>query len=223
MQPRRPRNQTQDTLFFYKCARAFRAPSVPTVVAFVIFGAFAGSGCAHPQAKTATAATDVPLDVPAPPPRATEPITADALPAVGPPLNEPAPTNAARPPRPSAPTPAAPATRADTPRNDVPTGDASRPADDASGKPPVPAATLQTTPAQQEPEVEARIRSVLARATSDLNRVDYGRLSTTLKAQYDLAKRFVSQAEDNIRSRNFVYAGTLADKAAELAAQLSGR
>ncbi|HEX4348601.1 MAG TPA: hypothetical protein VHZ73_13585, partial [Vicinamibacterales bacterium] len=103
-----------------------------------------------------TAAVEVPLEVPAPPPRATEPITADALPPVGAPLNDPTRTNAPRPARP--PAPQTSTTRPDGTRPDVPAVDTSRPADDA-GKPPapaVPAATLQTTPAQEEPEVEAR-------------------------------------------------------------------
>ena len=88
---------------------------------------------------------------------------------------------------------------------------------------PPPAQTLQTTPAQQDGEVEGRIRTVLSRAGSDLNRIDYARLNANAKNQYDQAKRFVSLAEDAIRAKNLVYAGTLADKAAELAAQLAGR
>ena len=64
---------------------------------------------------------------------------------------------------------------------------------------------------------------MLSRATNDLNRVDYARLNANAKSQYDSAKRFVSLSDDALRARNFVYAGTLADKAAELAAQLAGR
>jgi len=200
--------------------------SASTVVAFVLVSALA-SGCAHPQAKTVTTAAEAPLEVPAPPPRATEPITADALPPVAPPLNEPARTNAARPTRQPIPSAAPVQPRPDAPRADTaqPTPDAARPADDTAARPaaPPPPTTLQTTPAQQEPEVEARIRGVLGRAQSDLSRVDYGRLSTNAKTQYDTAKRFISQSEEQIRARNLVFAGTLADKAAELAAQLAGR
>jgi len=86
-----------------------------------------------------------------------------------------------------------------------------------------PAQTLQTTPTQQDGEVEARIRAVLSRAGNDLNRVDYARLNANLKNQYDQARRFVSLSEEAIRAKNLVYAGTLADKAAELAVQLAGR
>jgi hypothetical protein len=193
--------------------------SVSSLVAFVLVAASL-AGCAHPQAKTITAVPDVPLDVPAPPPRALEPITAAALPQLGPVNEEPPGPAVTRPARPTP--PAQPAPRADTAS---PT-DASKAADDAASRPAVPAPaapTLQTTPAQQEGELEARIRGVITRASSDLGRVDYGRLSTNAKSQYDSAKRFVSLSEEAIRARNLVFAGTLADKAAELAAQLAGR
>lgn len=177
------------------------------------------SACSHPQAKTIATAPEVPLDVPAPPPRAVQPIAAEALPPVGPLTEEPARTTVPRPARPAAQTPPAPRTDAPAPADTKPPDDAaSRPAAPAPGAP-----TLQTTPAQQEGEVEARIRGVLSRAATDLTHVDYGRLPANAKSQYDSAKRFVSLSEDAIRARNLVYAGTLADKAAELAAQLAGR
>ena len=86
-----------------------------------------------------------------------------------------------------------------------------------------PPTTLQTTPAQQEGEVEARIRNVLAHASTDLNRVNYQQLGRDARTQYDTAKGFIRQAEDAIRARNLLFAGSLADKAAALAAQLAGR
>ena len=63
----------------------------------------------------------------------------------------------------------------------------------------------------------------MARATRDLKSVDYGRLSTEGKAQYDQSKSFAQQAEQAVKEKNFVYAMTLADKAATLAAALAGR
>jgi hypothetical protein len=53
--------------------------------------------------------------------------------------------------------------------------------------------------------------------------VDYGRLNADARAQYDQSKRFMEQAQQALRDRNFVFAATLADKAATLAAGLSGR
>ncbi len=67
------------------------------------------------------------------------------------------------------------------------------------------------------------MRDVMARASRDLGRVDYGRLSREGKAQYDQSKRFSEQAEQALKEKNFVYAMTLADKAAMLAAELAAR
>lgn len=68
---------------------------------------------------------------------------------------------------------------------------------------------------------ERRVRELLTKAASDLsNRVDYQKLSGEGKAQYDQSKRFSEQALQAIKERNFVYALTLADKAATLAAEL---
>jgi hypothetical protein len=95
-----------------------------------------------------------------------------------------------------------------------------RPADDAA-KPP--ATTLQTTPAQQEGEVERRIRTLLSTAMNVLNRINYQALNPDARTQYDTAKRFVIQAEEALHAKNLVFANNLADKAAALASQLGGR
>ncbi|MNC89243.1 hypothetical protein D3C83_51490 [compost metagenome] len=64
----------------------------------------------------------------------------------------------------------------------------------------------------------------MARAWNDLmNRVNYQRLSEEGKKQYDQAKRFHEQADDALKEKNFILAMTLADKAAQLAAELAGR
>src|SRR5207302_8591287 len=96
-----------------------------------------------------------------------------------------------------------------------------------AGEPPKPAeepakapATLQTIPAGAEPEVERTIRAQLTRAGTDLNRVNYQALNADARTQYDSAKGLVRQAEDALRQKNLVFARSLADKAAALAAQL---
>ena len=81
----------------------------------------------------------------------------------------------------------------------------------------------QTTPATAEGEVERGIRGSLQRAAADLNRVDYRALNADARTQYDTAKRFVSQADEAIRTKNLVFAKNLAEKAATIAAQLAGR
>jgi hypothetical protein len=68
--------------------------------------------------------------------------------------------------------------------------------------------------------VERNVRDLLARAARDLGRVDYNRLSADGRDQYDQSKRFTAQAQDALREKNFVFAETLADKAATLAAGL---
>ena len=67
------------------------------------------------------------------------------------------------------------------------------------------------------------MRDVLVRANRDLSRIDYGKLSTAARAQYDQSKRFSQQAEQALKERNVIFAATLADKAATLAAELAAR
>jgi hypothetical protein len=67
------------------------------------------------------------------------------------------------------------------------------------------------------------VRDLLTRAARDLNKVDYMRLSTDSRAQYEQSKRFSEQAEQALKERNLIFAATLADKAATLAAELLGK
>jgi hypothetical protein len=169
-------------------------------------------GCAHPRANTIA---DVPpLDVPAPPPRDVEPNGTEAPPPM-PLVSEPARENPVRPrptpreqPRPEAPKPEAAKPEA------LP-AEPPKPAED-----PKPPTTLQTAPTQVEGEVERGIRASLAKATTELNRVDYRVLNADARTQYDTAKRFIGQAEEAMRAKNLVFAKNLAEKAEALAAQL---
>jgi hypothetical protein len=176
------------------------------------------SGCIHARAKSAEVMP--PLDVPAPPPRIVQTSDAEAPPPIGL-IQEPERNLPPAVARPASPPPAKPeAPKTEAPKPETPVADAPKPPEEA---PRPPAATLQTTPAQQEGEVEAKIRGVLSRATADLSRIDYAKLNTNAKSQYDSAKRFISLSEEALRAKNLIYAGTLADKSAELAAQLLGR
>lgn len=180
------------------------------LAATVCLWALLATGCTRGEARTVP---DVPLDVPAPPPRLVEVVELEDTPII--PLPEEPVRNT--PPRPRlTPTP-----RADPraePRADA---DAAKPADDAVR--PSPAPSLQTAPAQQEGEAERRVRLLLAQATSDLNRINVQGLNSDARQQFDTARRFVAQAEEALKSRNLVFASNLADKAAALASQLSGR
>ena len=174
------------------------------------------TGCAHAQAKTTP---DLPaLAMPAPPPRDVEPAEIDPPPPVTL-VTEPARNPSARP------RPAPPAPRIEAPKTvepakpETPAVELTKPADE-SAKPPT---TLQTTPATAEGEVERGIRTSLQHANTDLGRVDYRALNADARTQYDMAKRFVTQADDAIRTKNLVFAKNLAEKAATIAAQLAGR
>ena len=174
--------------------------------------AAAVSGCTHAAAKTVPSP---PLDMPAPPPRDIEP----AGPAV---VDEPVPSTPLPvpvPPRGPAPRPAPPREppRTEAPR-DQPRADPPRPP--VQARPP---ATLQTTPATADEELERGIRATLSRAGADLDRVDYRRLSADARTQYDAAKSFIRQADEAARARNLVFARNLADKALAIATQLSGK
>lgn len=177
------------------------------VLAFlaVCLVALPAAGCFRARARTIP--DPPPLDVPLPPPRlveAAEPQPPEPVTLVDPgrhppPLPRPAP---------------APQQQGETSKPEP-----SKPAED----PRAPATTLRTTPAEQEADLERRIRGLLLEATVNLNRIDYGRLNADAKGQYDSAKGFVRQAEDALRGRNLVFASYLADKAATLATQLRGR
>jgi outer membrane biosynthesis protein TonB len=201
-----------------KAGRRGRRASCPAAFGFCLpafcFSALLVSGCVHAQAKSTP---DLPpLTMPAPPPRDVEPAEVEA-PTPVPLAVEPARTPPARPrPVPPAPKPEPPKT--EPPKVDAPVEPPKPP--DEPARPPT---TLQTTPATAEGEVERGIRGTLQRASTDLNRVDYRALNADARTQYDTAKRFVTTADEAIRTKNLVYAKNLAEKAATIAAQLAGR
>jgi len=69
--------------------------------------------------------------------------------------------------------------------------------------------------------LSAKIRTTLTDASRRLGRIDYRSLSVEGKAQYDIAKRFVEQAEEALVAKNLLFASQLADKASVLAALLT--
>lgn len=176
--------------------------------------AFAGA-CA--KASAADLVPDgPPLSMSAPPPRVITPMEV-----------------AEAPPPPPAPEPP-PATAADTATNKPAAGQQKpRPAAPPAASP---NAATQPTPPPAPPPLEVRsvpsaaaaaeekkIKDLLARASSDLNRVTWQSLSNEGKEQYAQSQRWAQQAEEALKEKNFVYAATLADKAAQFAAELAGR
>ena len=187
-------------------------PLRPAVLLFCL-AAVPLAGCTHAQAKSTP---DMPpLNMPAPPPRDVEPSDVEVPPPV-PLVAEPAHNPPARP----RPTPA-PRTepKPEPPKPEQPPAEPPKPAEEPIRPPTI----LQTTPAAVEGEVERSIRASLQRASADLNRIDYRALNADARTQYDTAKRWVRQADEAIRAKNLVFAKSIAEKAATIAAQLAGR
>jgi outer membrane biosynthesis protein TonB len=166
-----------------------------------------GAACAKARAET-TVLEGPPLQVPAPPSRVLVPVEElVSTPLVSEPEPAPVPVTPRTPPRPAA--EAKP-----------------QPAPAPVVAPPQPVAEprdLRTASPTTNTDSERSVREVLARAARDIVRVEYSRLSADGRAQYDQSKRFSAQAEQALKERNLIFAATLADKAATLAAELLGR
>lgn len=174
------------------------------------------SACAKTRAETVLESP--PLAMPEPPPRvllppeeplASAPAVAD-VPVVATP-----PAASARPP-------------ARRPQPAANTGETRETATAQTPEPPTPPPApeppreLRSAPAAADAAAERQVRDLLTRAARDLGRTDYRRLTAEGRAQYDQSRRFADQAEQAVRERNFVFAETLADKAATLARALAG-
>ena len=182
-------------------------------LAAVVLSVAGASACA--KAKPVTVADGPPLAMPLPPNRVFAP------PEEPVPVQAPPPEVAdAEPPKP------APRPPARQPRT-APPAEAAKPEPEpapvvAAPAAPEPGRELRTTPSAADAAAERQVRDLLSKASRDLNRIDYRKLSNEGRSQYDQSKRFSDQAEQAIKERNFVFATTLAEKAATLAAQLGG-
>jgi outer membrane biosynthesis protein TonB len=149
----------------------------------------------------------------------------------GPPLAVPNPpaheiaveqiAEAPEPEPPPAPEPAPPAPRpavASTPR---PRAEAPASPPPATPQPETPTVRVAPAPTTTPAADERKVRELMGKASTDLARVDYKKLSKEGQAQYDQSKRFSEDAQAAIKERRFEYALTLAEKAATLAAELA--
>jgi len=166
------------------------------------------------KAKPVTVADGPPLAMPAPPNRVFAP------PEEPIPVQTPPPEIAdTEPPKPA---PRPPAQR----RPPTPPAEAARPEPEPPPAPaapaPEPARELRAASPAADAAAERQVRDLLLRASRALMKVDYRKLSNEGRSQYDQAKRFAEQADEALKERNFVFASTLADKAAVLASQLGG-
>jgi hypothetical protein len=176
--------------------------------------ALTAGGCRRPQARTVP---EMPaLEVPPPPPR--DVATADAAVPQPIPLIEAPARTAPEPPPVAPPSPPRDVVKVDPPKPE-PVAEQPKPPEEVRS----PATTLQTTPADREGGLERRIRASLKTAVDVLNRIDYRKLNADVKLQYDTAKSFIRQAEDALKTKNLVFAQTMADKAVTLSGQLAPR
>jgi len=176
----------------------------------ILTSAAIASGCA--KARAATVPDGPPLAMPQPPPRLFGPLIEEPLPAE--PVVVEAPTTEA--PRVAPPPPAR--------RTAAPPVPEKPEAAPAPAQPvPEPPRELRAASSVADAEVDRKVRAMLILAARNLGQVDYRRLTAAGREQYDQAKAFSEQAEKALTERNYVFAETLADKAAKLATELFGR
>lgn len=174
-------------------------------LAAVLLAASLGACAAKAQVRTEA---ELPLlDPPPPPPRVVavyepEPELLPIAPAV----------EAAAPVRP----PARPPRAEQKPEPAITTPE---PAETTVRTADTPSLTLTPSPGS-ETQTVAAIRDLMNRAARDLSRVNAAALNSDGRSQFDTARRFLQQAEDALKTRNIVFAGKLADKAATMAAIL---
>ena len=181
------------------------------VLLCLVFAAVLAGACAKAQAESVP--DGPPLQMPLPPEHVLVPVEPPSETAAAP-EPEPPPPPAAAAPR----TPAARPTPAPKPQPTTPAA-AAPPAQ----SPPAEPRELTAAPSQAGGANERNVRDLLTRASRDLNRVDYSRLSSDSRSQYEQSKRFSEQAEQALKDRNLIFAATLADKAATLASELLGQ
>jgi hypothetical protein len=181
----------------------------------IVHLAFAAA-CA--KAKAAELVPDgPPLTMTAPPPRVITPVeeVAVAPPPAPPPTPDREPVTAAT-------------TKPSSPRQQRPADSKPDPPPAVATQPPPAAAPAEPLEVRSVPSAAAaaedkKVREVIDRAQRDLKRVNEGKLSAEGKVQLAQAKRDVDQAEEVLKTKSFVYAMALAERAATLAAELAGR
>lgn len=176
------------------------------------------SGCVRPRPNThAQPAT---LEVPLPPPRVIVPPEPEE-PATETTAEEPEATSH-RPARPR-PQPSRDRTADAKPPEVKPEAPATEPARPPVTTPVPPVGPLQPVLPAPPGEMERSVNDQLAQAKRDLDRTDYRALGADAKSQYDTAKRFIEQASQALRDKNFLFAQKLAEKAVGLASGLVAR
>jgi hypothetical protein len=171
--------------------------------------AASAAGCA--KARAATVPDGPPLAMPVPPPRVFAPVGPEEPLAAGPvpetPTTEAPQVPQRRPPRPRQATA--------EPEKPEPNPQPAQPAPEQPRE-------LRAASTPADAEADKKIRALLLSASRNLGNVDYQKLSVAGREQYDQAKSFGEQAGEALTLRNYIFAETLADKAAKLATELLG-
>jgi hypothetical protein len=175
-------------------------------------GALASGACVTATAKTPA---DRPtLEVPPPPPRVIEPTPQPEL-SMPEPVGDLPPANLPNP-RPK-PTPSREATRTE-PKPETPIVETAPPV-----APVAPPPQLRTPGTADGAEAARQVHDVLDRANKTLGSIDYRKLNTARRGQYDTAKNLIRQSEDALKASNFEIARKLADKADQIGKELPTR
>jgi len=189
-----------------RCVRRVRrAVELGAVALGLLVVCVGGTACAKARAETVP--DGPPLMVPEPPPRVLAPVEVRAVPDDAP---DPAPTPVA----------AAPVSEPPRPVTQARPGPVRR--TEAGGAPDTPggAGNLRAGSAMT---TESSVREMLAGAARDRATVNTGRLSPAGRSQYEQSERFTAQARQALQDGNLIFAATLAEKAAALAAELVSR
>jgi hypothetical protein len=184
--------------------------------AFCILNFALATACA--KAKAAELVPDgPPLTMTAPPPRVITPVeeVAVAPPPAPPPTPDREPVTAAT-------------TKPSSPRQQRPADAKPDPPPAVATQPPPPTAPAEPLEVRSVPSAaaaaeEKKVRDVIDRAQRDLKRVSEGKLSAEGKVQLAQARRDADQADEALKTKQFVFAMALAERAATLAAELAGR
>jgi hypothetical protein len=188
--------------------------SKATHAAVLIAVAVLATACATTQAK-------MPVDHP---PLEAPPVPARVIEAVPspPPMPEPVADLPAAPAN-SRQKPAGPPRDTSKPDPKVETPPVEPPPPPVITPPAQPIAPLRTAGSPDAAQATRQIREIKDRAQKMLDTTDYRALNAEQRAQYDTAKRFISDVEDGIKASNFEFARGVAEKAERLARELQGR
>jgi len=175
-------------------------------------GIFAASAAGCAKARAATVPDGPPLAMPVPPPRVFAPVGPEEPLAAGPVVPE----------TPTAEAPQVPQRRPPRPRQAAAEPEKPEPSPQPVQPAPEQPRELRAASTPADAEADKKIRALLTTASRNLGNVDYQKLSVAGREQYDQAKSFGEQAGEALTLRNYIFAETLADKAAKLATELLG-